>query len=346
MEHLDGEPGSQRYRKACNHCHLSKLRCSGSKPCERCRDNARKCVYSVVARLGKPKGTCNKRTLLKLQQRDDEAEMAEVAAVWHEGSSTSVVASPPTPLSPAAGLPNTGQILSDWSLGSDQDYFDTSASSNSMEELSDNMFQFDNDTAMVGYEGWDAYQDFGHGPDLSSASANTSQLQQYWSEDLTPEEVSCDCLHTQFNTICHLKAVSDIDFTIILNALSTCLGLASCPHCQLDHEATEMILMAMRLLWRRLQQHQPSSLSSSSADGGDPNTNTTSTTTTTTSRAVLLLESDMRLNLQDQTVLGREALSLVRATLLKLASDNTQQTLVATGKRVSKVLTQRHHRLE
>ena len=55
--------GSGKLRHACNECHRMKIRCSGENPCEGCVNSRTTCCYSVSGRLGRPKGTKNKRTL-------------------------------------------------------------------------------------------------------------------------------------------------------------------------------------------------------------------------------------------------------------------------------------------
>ncbi|KAK1767545.1 Zn(2)-Cys(6) zinc finger domain protein [Phialemonium atrogriseum] len=68
---------AKRLRLACDSCHGSKVRCSGGDPCARCRDGNLECQYSYMSRLGKPKGSRNKKTLEKL------AATAPGAAVPH-----------------------------------------------------------------------------------------------------------------------------------------------------------------------------------------------------------------------------------------------------------------------
>ncbi|CBX98936.1 similar to SirZ [Plenodomus lingam JN3] len=57
-----------KFRSACNACHEVKLKCLGGQPCARCRNKQVECVYSHAARIGKPKGSRNKKTLERLRQ--------------------------------------------------------------------------------------------------------------------------------------------------------------------------------------------------------------------------------------------------------------------------------------
>ncbi|KAK7529473.1 uncharacterized protein J3D65DRAFT_167562 [Phyllosticta citribraziliensis] len=64
---------TKKLRAACNLCHQMKVRCSGTKPCSRCFDSGVECVYSFAAKLGKPKGSRNKKTLERLRQMSEAA---------------------------------------------------------------------------------------------------------------------------------------------------------------------------------------------------------------------------------------------------------------------------------
>jgi hypothetical protein len=55
---------AKRLRSACDSCHRAKMRCSGGVPCASCSDSKQQCRYSVPNRIGRPKGTKNKKTLL------------------------------------------------------------------------------------------------------------------------------------------------------------------------------------------------------------------------------------------------------------------------------------------
>ncbi|RAH44776.1 Zn(II)2Cys6 transcription factor domain-containing protein [Aspergillus brunneoviolaceus CBS 621.78] len=50
---------------ACDTCRQSKIRCSGGNPCMACQWYPKGCNYSPAGKLGRPKGSKNKRTLLQ-----------------------------------------------------------------------------------------------------------------------------------------------------------------------------------------------------------------------------------------------------------------------------------------
>lgn len=81
-----GASSSKRYKAACDQCHKSKLKCpGGGAPCKRCSDGGHHCHYSLTARIGKPPGTKNRKTLERLRQANatgvrDELQPAEADA--------------------------------------------------------------------------------------------------------------------------------------------------------------------------------------------------------------------------------------------------------------------------
>ncbi|ORY60123.1 uncharacterized protein BCR38DRAFT_54247 [Pseudomassariella vexata] len=54
---------AKRLRLACDHCHKSKIRCSGGDRCAKCRELNLECQYSYMATMGKPRGRRNHKTL-------------------------------------------------------------------------------------------------------------------------------------------------------------------------------------------------------------------------------------------------------------------------------------------
>ena len=69
---------TKRFRSACDYCHDTKVKCSGTKPCEKCEKIGFDCTYSVSNRMGRPKDTRNKKTLERVRQ-SQEAKAAREA---------------------------------------------------------------------------------------------------------------------------------------------------------------------------------------------------------------------------------------------------------------------------
>ena len=58
---------NRKRRSACDQCHSAKVKClGGDTPCERCASNSLFCHYSFAARMGKPPGIKNRKTLERL----------------------------------------------------------------------------------------------------------------------------------------------------------------------------------------------------------------------------------------------------------------------------------------
>lgn len=65
---------SRKLRTACDICHQAKMKCSGGTPCQGCRGSDHDCIYSVSKRIGRPKGTKNKRTADRMSRQQSEKE--------------------------------------------------------------------------------------------------------------------------------------------------------------------------------------------------------------------------------------------------------------------------------
>ncbi|KAI5861142.1 hypothetical protein GGS23DRAFT_577198 [Durotheca rogersii] len=68
-----------RLRSACDSCHQSKIRCSGGNPCSTCEWSQTRCTYSPGSRLGRPKGSKNKRSLMRENGKDSDKSPKDAA---------------------------------------------------------------------------------------------------------------------------------------------------------------------------------------------------------------------------------------------------------------------------
>ena len=70
-----GTSQHKKFKAACDQCHASKVKCpGGDPPCQRCADSDRpsQCHYSLAARIGKPPGSRNKKTLERIRRAEEE----------------------------------------------------------------------------------------------------------------------------------------------------------------------------------------------------------------------------------------------------------------------------------
>nr|WHS04493.1 transcription factor [Phaeosphaeriaceae sp. CF-150626] len=66
----DAPKRTGRLRSSCDNCHRSKIKCTGTNPCSACQGFQSTCTYSRGGRLGRPKGSRNKKTSLPENNTD------------------------------------------------------------------------------------------------------------------------------------------------------------------------------------------------------------------------------------------------------------------------------------
>ena len=85
---------TKKLRTACDVCHQAKMKCSGGTPCAGCRDSGYECCYSVSNRIGRPKGTKNKRTLDRMSRKrsgaSDKSNSGQASPVQAQTSMASL----------------------------------------------------------------------------------------------------------------------------------------------------------------------------------------------------------------------------------------------------------------
>ena len=85
---------TKKLRTACDVCHQAKMKCSGGTPCAGCRDSGYACCYSVSNRIGRPKGTKNKRTLDRMSRKrsgaSDKSDSGQASPVQAQTSMASL----------------------------------------------------------------------------------------------------------------------------------------------------------------------------------------------------------------------------------------------------------------
>jgi hypothetical protein len=70
LEQFHSSKPTVRRRSACDACHEAKTKCSGGDTCFGCQLSGLQCTYSLISRLGRPKGSKNKRTLRQQSDHD------------------------------------------------------------------------------------------------------------------------------------------------------------------------------------------------------------------------------------------------------------------------------------
>ncbi|KAL8700022.1 MAG: hypothetical protein Q9224_001161, partial [Gallowayella concinna] len=136
-----GQTATTRYKAACDRCHSSKVKCpGGGPPCKRCADSSCACTYSLTARVGKPPGSRNKKTLERLhragqaqRERDSRTASVERALAVQNHSVESSSRSP----SQTSQTPMTQHMLPI------VEHLDCSGSSRSSPPLAHDLFDID-----------------------------------------------------------------------------------------------------------------------------------------------------------------------------------------------------------
>ncbi|KAE8153687.1 hypothetical protein BDV25DRAFT_148951 [Aspergillus avenaceus] len=329
--------GPKRLRRACNLCHRMKLRCSGTSPCSRCHDAGSDCVYSFAAKIGKPKGSRNKKTIARIQHQ---------STTGLERATVSPPLNPVRPLGPDLdGQGMTGSMLSPVTSLSDHTMFlnpelDSESQSAGIHQMP--LPRGQNASVTSSYTSDPTLFDWA--ADLpSSVSAidaflvnecsakETEPSQQSWITHQFDQLVqqqhdanhtgNCDCLRAQFESLCRTKGVEtdqphtrdDTNFATTLNALAVSQGLLDCYRCANDAETSMAIIMSVDLIFRRLE-------------------------TLATAPPDTLKE--LRLRLGDQEIVGPAPLSVMRETLIKLARDQVEQVFGRIQARIGRLFTQ------
>lgn len=78
------------YRVACDSCHQAKTRCTGGHPCQSCAESQICCTYSPRNRLGRPKGSKNKRPVQRTPAGNKAKQAKGPPAPTSRRSSTSI----------------------------------------------------------------------------------------------------------------------------------------------------------------------------------------------------------------------------------------------------------------
>ena len=109
---MDQKSKPKKLRTACDFCHRAKMKCSGGHPCDGCKDSGFGCSYSVSNRIGRPKGTKNKRTLERLSRETAENQGKSIASDQDQGLLTARSQDHSSSNSPLTATPTNSEDLS------------------------------------------------------------------------------------------------------------------------------------------------------------------------------------------------------------------------------------------
>lgn len=118
------QSNSRKVRSACDICHALKMKCSGGDPCTGCARSKQPCIYSEPNRLGRPKGSKNKKAQ---QPCPPTKRLHNKAGVRGRNSSSDSDSSPrPSPAEQARAL-GLDELLSAGDVDGLQDFLEPNA---------------------------------------------------------------------------------------------------------------------------------------------------------------------------------------------------------------------------
>ncbi|KAL4998927.1 hypothetical protein BDV10DRAFT_194041 [Aspergillus recurvatus] len=353
----------KRLRRACNACHRMKLRCSGTNPCARCQDTGNECAYAFVAKLGKPRGSRNKKTIERERERQRQESAAASEHGDGDGEGVTRSSSPSSPSPPPslvhAKLTDSGDSCLSNSELDVVDGMDWTA----LVQAVTTPASLPIDPALGWMDGLEGLEGEGC---LQSTTCDVKDLQSHWPmpisiEDLaldqgptapanppnvvpalesapaakrnpglSTSQTACNCLQTLFETLCNLR-VPNAKTLAPIHSPPT----APCPS---DNNAFLATLNALSTL----QKVQKCQLPPCHSDY-----ETTELVILTVDHVFRRLQrllgegtgaeamfTDLQLHLGGQTVSESEPLSLVRQALLGLVRERAQQAVAETRRRM------------
>ena len=142
----------RRVRSACDSCHTLKMKCSGGYPCTGCDKSKQTCIYSEPNRLGRPKGSKNKKTQHhsrspkisddgKQSTERDRTRLSNENRTMQQSTASSNIPLRDVGLLPSAQHLDCGNFLEhDLTDASTSGYFGTTSISDISSEQQNNLF--------------------------------------------------------------------------------------------------------------------------------------------------------------------------------------------------------------
>ncbi|KAF2158804.1 hypothetical protein M409DRAFT_61312 [Zasmidium cellare ATCC 36951] len=348
----------KRLRKACNLCHRMKLRCASGQPCSRCADTGNECVYAFVAKLGKPPGSRNKKTI----ERERPKSGTENGESSRQGSAANSLPQPSSPRTPTRDIENDINNAENSGLSAmDLDVLpgaDQGAAATSLNHLPS--------TSTFPAFGWEwpkeLGQDYFEGAIYDFPSSDATLLSQSFDfQSEWPFSLNSDCLALNQTTAAPLDSLLPTPASEAVpkaksspspsNSQTSCnclrmlfdtLCAIRTPSANMGQHQNNAFLAALNAV-STLQKVQRCNIVSCHSDH-----ETTEMVILTVDNALsglqrLLFDGtgveamfrDMQLHLGGQTVSETESLSLVRQTLLGLVRERAQQAVEETRRRLS-----------
>lgn len=267
-----------KLRSACDACHEAKVKCTGGTPCVHCKNHHQNCHYSFAARIGKPKGSRNRKTLARLRE-----------AAFHTAKSQTSCPTPPyafdpVPLSisPHSVSSTPEWMTSDYSVPTTQntsyapyDWISPQGTPTPPESIDTSLSALQVHDNLLMYQQASLTQPFEshiHSPQLSTASVNTGNT-----EFILPfQETSgfpatwqshvptCDCFHWQTSNLVSLHALKSPVGTIqyskfgeslqyITRTITACQRTVACQSCEKSSSMMYLLIASLQMVVDHLE---------------------------------------------------------------------------------------------
>lgn len=154
----------RKVRSACDACHGLKMKCSGGEPCTGCARSGQPCIYSEPHRLGRPKGSKNKKSpgMDKSKSDRNRTKTLDTASVGEARlSETATAMSSDLQISPGNGICSPSGVHS-WNNLMEENFLtdlddnaflsNLSTSDFSWDQPSDIFDRLESESGMGGYE--------------------------------------------------------------------------------------------------------------------------------------------------------------------------------------------------
>ncbi|CRG86402.1 hypothetical protein PISL3812_03408 [Talaromyces islandicus] len=268
-----------KLRSACDSCHEAKVRCTGGTPCVHCKNHRHDCHYSVAARIGKPKGSRNRKTLARLR----EAALNTAGATSQPGSAfpmgpmgagyatatTSTSISTSAPASISISVPSFS-APADWDLSS---YPHGQYASYAW--ISPQPIPTPPESVDLGCKNLPLHHDHivtqsSHSPSLNSVTSISHPGDIYPADHGSPgyaasfQTAACGCFHWQTSSVASLQAlksqgvlgqhdVFDESMQCVEATFAACQRTAGCPSCEKDSSLIMFLVASLQMAVDQLE---------------------------------------------------------------------------------------------
>lgn len=273
-----------KLRSACDACHEAKVRCTGGTPCVHCKNHRHDCHYSVAARIGKPKGSRNRKTLARLREAalnsagaTSEPSAFPMSAAYPATTTSAPFSAPATTTEwdiSSYGVSPLSLLLSCISLQTANQLLQQGQYA-SYAWISPQPIPTPPESVDMGCKNLPLHHDHivsqaSHSPSLHSVTSMSHPGDIYSADHGSPgyaasfQSAACGCFHWQTSTVASLQAlksqgamaqhdVFDESMQCMDATFSACHRTASCPSCEKDSSLILFLIASLQMAVDQLE---------------------------------------------------------------------------------------------